>query len=382
MAGPGKVFEDIKAKIYDKFIQYFVITRGEVIDQPGFILCRFTSGSYDISLREFVFPESLFCELESAIVKKYGDKGKQALYSAGKKFGYRYAKISGLATIAKSGEKRFKKELYDAVRYMETIYAEGIRHIVDLKKSLFEASLNQYVVCRLNGLGYLLTEGSVAGTLAYMLDNKDVEGTQIQCQGRGDKLCKLICAPKQYLKNKKIAFLEENDYTKLELSIDYPRMNAVRQCKFATQSFKSLVDSGFYKYEPGVAKFGNERYLFCESSIWYLIEIELGKLGANGLIFDVAFETGKKVGKEHKRYGAKGFLTDYLSSLGYGDVQQLSEREVSIDYFPWTRYVDEIQFDLLRGLVSGLLSGLTGKEIKLRKVEYREDDGFLSIAIK
>lgn len=382
MAGPGRIFDDIKAKIYDKFIQIYVLSKTEVTDHPGYIITRITSGNSEIALREFVFPETLFSKLETEVVAKFGEKGRQALYSAGKRFGYQYAKISDLATLSKLGEKKFKKELYNFIRYIETIYAEGMRHEVDVKQRICEVELNQYIVCRLNGLGHILTEGAIAGTAAYMSEEPTIEGVQTNCQGRGDRICKLICAPAKVLEKKKLKFLRETDYSNLEMSNDYPKMNELRTCKYATQSFKDLVDAGFYTYSPGVAKFGTERYLICESSIMYLIEMELQKIGAKSVMFDVAFETGKAIGAEHRDYGVTGFLTDFLSSLGYGDVYQSGEREVLVNYFPWTHNVHNIKFTLFRGLVSGLLSGLSGEDMKLKKVEYNENEGFLSLVVR
>lgn len=324
----------------------------------------------------------LFSRPETKVVASFGERGRQALYSAGKRFGYQYARISDLATLSKLGEKKFRKELYNFIRYIETIYAEGMRHKVDVGQKLCEIELNQYVVCRLNGLGHILTEGAIAGSAAYMLEEPTIEGVQTHCQGRGDRTCKLVCAPAKVLEKKKLDFLRETDYSGLEMSDDYPRMNKLRTCKYATQSFKSMVDAGFYEYSPGVARFGRERYLICESSIMYFVEMELQKIGAEQLMFDVAFETGKSIGAEHKDYGVRGFLTDYLSSLGYGDVYQSGEREVLADYFPWTQHVHDIKFTLFRGLVSGLLSGLSGKDVKLGEVKCSEDEGFLSLVVR
>ena len=109
-----------------------------------------------------VFPEEFLIDLENHIIKKYGEKGKQVLYSAGKKFGYRYSKVSLYPTIRNSSIKNVKDFIYMFLRYMEATYAAELNYKIYDEK-IYEMTMKDYVVCSENGHGYILTDGGTAG---------------------------------------------------------------------------------------------------------------------------------------------------------------------------------------------------------------------------
>ena len=103
----------VKDKIVSWWIQNVILPKREIIDKPGFVVTTFTEGTKIIYLRDFFLPEQLFELIENNIVRSYGNQGKQALYSAGKKFGHLFASLSDFPSIQNSD----KKTLFNFVSY-------------------------------------------------------------------------------------------------------------------------------------------------------------------------------------------------------------------------------------------------------------------------
>jgi len=384
----------VKDRIVSWFIRNIVMPRMEIMDKPGFIVCQFSERNYQVFLRELFFSESLFIDLENQIVKKYNNKGRQVLYSIGKKFGYRYSGISFFPTIKTTNESEFKNFIYMFVRYAESMWSKELSHKINVKHKIFNLSMNDFIICKVNGFGYIMTEGSTTGFWSYSVCDPSIEGVQIKCQGRKDNKCNLICAPTKMLQKKKLKFFKETNLEKLEIDPNYKEINKIRESQFSKQSFKDLIDSGFFSYSQGIVQYKNERHFLCEASLMYILEKELKKLkGAEKILFEVSFNYGKnliKRGQEETKECVmspritENFVTDYMSALGWGDILVLKKSgkySVVSNYFPWTKWAKDIKFIMFRGIISGLLSEISNKKIILKKFQTDFSKGYISLFV-
>ena len=250
----------IKDGITSWFIQNIVIPNAEDIRNPGYIISKFSDKNKQVSIREFFFPEKFYQVFETSIASKLGKKGEKRLYSIGKRFGYRYAKISRYGNTSTMKKNDIEGFMYLFMRYIEVIYANKIEHKIDVEKKYLEIEADAYAGCEGNGLGYILLIGAGTGVWSYLMNDSKVDGYQITCQGRGDKLCKLVCAPINELKKlAKNAISEENvegldeNYQKYEvLNKVYPTINK-------NLSLKELIENKIFKYEKGKLFFQKQR---------------------------------------------------------------------------------------------------------------------------
>jgi len=165
----------VKDGLMSEFM-HLILSRSEVIDKPGFVITRVTGDPSKFFFRDLFLPENLFVNLEKIVIEKFKRKGVYALYSAGKKFGYRYAMMSRQKTLADSSTKEVDHQIYLFVRYVEIVYARSIEHKSNPESKYYEAEMEDYVICRKNGLGHILTEGAQAGMVAYVLNDPFIEG--------------------------------------------------------------------------------------------------------------------------------------------------------------------------------------------------------------
>jgi len=374
----------IRDRLVKWYIQNIWMPKIDIFDKPGFIITKFTEKGRTVYLREIFFPELLFVELENAVVKEYQNKGAKALYSAGKKVGYLFSEMSAFLQLESATEKKFLEFVDLFIKYIESIWASKMQHEVDIKSKSIKFYLTDYIVCSKNGLGHILTSGGAAGIWAYLINDISVEGVQTQCQGRGKKYCELICAPKQMLINSK---LTPFDMQKLEIVKDkqrYIEFNQIRNTEFAKKSFQDLVNSGLFKYAGGQMTYNGERHFYCDTSLIYFLELELKSLpNSSNLLFNTAFDWAKRMTEKLSDKNTT-FLTDYLSALGFGDVVAIKKGQkynVLNNYFPWMEQCENINFSIYRGIVSGMLSGLLGKNILLKKIQISTQTGHLSMVL-
>ncbi|MDH7516923.1 MAG: hypothetical protein QHH19_01040 [Candidatus Thermoplasmatota archaeon] len=362
----------VKDKLVTWYIQNIIIPRREIIDKPGFVVTMFTEQKYTTYLREFFLPEPLFEIIESKIIEYYGEQGKQALYSAGKKFGYLYASMSNFPTIKDATKKEFAEFIYFFVRYIESTYSEQADHNLDIDQKLSTMSVREYIVCRHNGLGYIMTDGACAGICAYEFQDKTIEGIQLQCQGRGDEECYILCAPKEKIQEKTNKILIETNLFEQELNNEYKALNEIRETKYSQNSLKHLIDLGFFEFKQGILSYKNMRFFPCESNIIYLIEEEIGKLkDGEQHLFDACFEYGKILQEKYGDNDFQKFLIDFFPALGFGDVFVLDLQKPSIAavYYPWTIFSNQSKFIIFRGVMSGIVSGALGKKILFKNYD-------------
>lgn len=372
----------IKDRIVKWFIENIVIPRQEIIDKPGFIVTQFSDKGKQVFLREIFFPERLFSDLEKEILVKYGDKGRRQLYSAGKVFGYNYCRISYFPTAPTTSKSEFERFIYMFVRYAESMWSKELKYDIDLENRTFEMSADRFIVCRLNGLGHLITEGIIAGFWAYVMADKSIEGVQASCQGRGEDACRLFCAPPKLLEEKRLSFCKETDLEARFDAATYSKLNQISAPERIASSFYDLLNSGFFTYFKGEVRCFDERHFLCEASLFYLLEKMLFKIkNADEIIFDAAFEFGKRLASYDKI--SEKFVSDYMSAVGWGEVLvffRSNKYAVVSNHFPWTEYSNDASFSIFRGIVSGILSSL-GRKVLLKRCHVNMSQGFMQLTV-
>jgi hypothetical protein len=176
----------------------------------------------------------------------------------------------------------------------------------------------------------------------------------------------------------KLKFLTEPNLDGLEIENSYNNINAFRETEYSKTSFKDLIDDRFFTQRTGIIKHKDERFLLLESSMMYILENELKKLkGADKILFDISFKCGNDLFKKENITNKEKFVTDFFGALGFGDVLVLRNNKkysIIICYFPWTKWADKIDFTMIRGLISGILS--TDRKVILKKVEKDLSKGF------
>ncbi|MBN1280858.1 MAG: hypothetical protein JXA00_04335 [Candidatus Thermoplasmatota archaeon] len=361
----------VKDKVVTWWIQNIIVPKQEIIDKPGFVVTTFTEKKFTTYLREFFIPEKLFENIENIIVEKYGKQGKQTLYSAGKKFGYTYAAMSKFTTVKNSSAEEITKFSYLLVRYIEGTYAQQAEHVAEVEQKRFTINFDNYIVCRHNGKGHIMTEGGITGIWSYGMQDNTIEGIQLECQGRGNRRCFVICAPENQIQEKTKDFYRERNLVELKPDNVYNKMNEIQKTIYVKNSLKDLLNAGFFTYERGILSYKNHRFFHCESHILYLLENEIIKLpDGENILFRACFEYGNILAKDSNDKEFIKFIPDFFSALGFGDILVAESGKISIHfrYFPWTIYSKECKFIILRGIMSGFISGVLGRNIVFNKV--------------
>jgi len=374
----------MKDRIVTWFIQYVIKPRREIIDKPGFIVTTFTEQGCITYLREIFLPEKLFEIIESMIVERYGDQGRQTLYSAGKKFGYLYSSMSNFPTVNTVSTKEFIDFAYNLMRYIEITFAEQANHEINLDEKMFTARFTDYVVCRHNGLGYILMEGGIAGIWSYALQDKSLEGIQLECQGKGNKNCYILCGHEKKIQEKTNKFFCERDLPEYKFDSMYKALNEIQPTKYTQMSMKKLLYAGFFEYIEGSFFYKKNRFFGCEAHILYLLEQEIIKLN-NGeqLLFDICYEYGKELQEIYGSTDYQKFIIDFFSALGFGEVRVVDFNPLAIvaKFFPWSVYSERSKYIIFRGILSGFISKATGQDIKFNNFEITVQK-YLTLTIK
>jgi len=356
----------IKDKVVTWYIQNIILPRREIIDKPGFVVTTFTEDKYTTYLREFFLPEQLFELIENKIIENYGEQGKQALYSAGKKFGYLYSSMSNFPTINDVTEKKLSNFAYLMLRYVESVYAKQADHSLSFAEKILKITFDNYIVCRHNGHGYIMMDGAISGLWAYIIQDKSVEGTQLECQGRNNKQCYFFCAPIQKHTNKAKKIYHEQDLIAQKFENEYKALNEIRETKYAQNSLLQLIDLNFFSYQQGTLTYKNMRFFPCESHILYLLEEELLKL-PNGekTLFNACVEYGRILHKAYGHSDYEKFIMDFFPALGFGEIFFLNHYKMTIGavYYPWTKFSEKSKYIIFRGILSGIISNAKNKEI-------------------
>jgi predicted hydrocarbon binding protein len=373
----------VKDRVVNWFIKNIIIPKREIIDKPGFIINTFTQNNQTTYLRELFLSENLIELIENRIVEKYGSGGKKVLYSAGKKFGYLYSSMSNFPTINSYSREQLSDFAYFFIRFCESTYAKQADYEINFDDKSFSIFFKDYIICRHNGLGHIMSEGGSAGIWAYEMQDKTIEAIQIECQGRGDERCYIYCAP-----NEKITERIENSFTEQDLKeykfdLSYKKINEIRPTNYSKNSLKNLIDAGFFKYKEGILSYKNIRFFSCESHLLYLLEREISTLPeGDDFLFDICFEYGKIVREIYGKNDFNKFISDYYPALGFGDIFISSKKnyEIIVNYYPWSVFSEESKYIIFRGVMSGIISSSLGKTIKFKNFDITIRD-FLTLKI-
>jgi len=368
----------VKDSVVAWFFLHYVMPRSQIIDKPGFVVFK-VSQKTDIYSRQVVLPESLYVSIEKHFAKRFGKTGKQALYSAGKRFGYRFAQVSHVAKINDSDEKAFLGYVKLLSKFVEGTYASSLSHSVDLESKTIRFNMKNFVICRESGMGYLISVGGIAGIWSLMACDPEIEASHPRCQGRGDPECEVIAAPVSALKKHSSELLTETSLENLSLDRRYRSINSIKPVLHAKNSLKSMIDTRFFEFHNGILTYNGHRYFIAEESLNYLIENELKKLkGGKDDLFRLSSDYGRTLTEKQKIHDPCRFITEFMSALGWGDVMTRRKAErfsIRVTYFPWTKWSDDSEFIIFRGIVSGMISGIITKKVVLNNLKKKISAG-------
>ena len=92
----------------------------------------------------------------------------------------------------------------------------------------------------------------------------------------------------------------------------------------------------------------------------------------------------KKIAEISGKQDPCKFITDFFPALGFGDVLAVTKKgeyEIIVNYFPWLGMYKDIGFTMFRGMLSGVISGFTGKKVELNKIDTDVSSGYLFLHI-
>lgn len=354
---------NIKDNLVSAFIKGFVISKAQIFDNPGFIVFRIT-GKTDIYTRQLIFPEDILVNFEKKLIDNFGEDGKQILYSIGKKWGYRFA---AMQNFTKKSETKNNAEFLSFVNIMNTFiggtYAESMKYEFNFEKNLAKFELGNFVVVRKLGFDYFLALGGATGLWCYLLERNDIEGVQV-----GSAENKIFCeySIPQNLGDKNTIFIE-NNLSDLFPAKEYRSLNAIVPTKVSKKSFSDYLKTKIFTHVSGSISLGDETFFLFEASGMYLLEKYLKDDAQKKILFDVSFESGKKI-INHFKSKNNLLVGEFWSALGWGEVIVLEKSNnisVIIEHFPWTKFFKDIDFIIFRGLLSGMLSEIHSRKIFL-----------------
>lgn len=360
-----KAIQMIDESDIDWYLKNIELPGKSVIDHPGFISENLGDQGKTYA-RNVSVPEDIYVNIEEKL-----DKPRK-LYKIGKRFGYRYTKIFGLPKRSEVSKSAFKKSTRKFLKYLESIcyWSQGKSNI-EYEKNMLNLSVEDFLVCNKNGSGNLFL-GAAAGFWSYMVENKEVEAIQTNCKGRGDERCRIKIAPRYELEDSFEAGMEKVDFG---FSRDYKIFNKIRDTEYAENSMKDYEKIGFFEHRNGLFVHGNMRYIWTGLSLIEILENELEDF--DDVLFDCAFQAGRKIPKNEACEGMKVFLVEYLSATGWGDTRVRKDGEgyqVESFMFPWTKFTSDTSFPIFRGMVSGIITKFKQSEIKLKTIR-KHDEG-------
>jgi len=292
--------------------------------------------------------------------------------------------MSNFPTIKSHTNKELSDFAYLFIRYCETTFAKQALHELNLEQKIFTISFDNYIICRHNGFGYIMTEGGSAGIWAYVMQDKSIECVQLECQGRGNERCFVICAPEEKLQEKTNKIIRIRDLPEHKFDNTYKKLNEIRKTTYVVNSLKKLIDAGFFTIHEGILSYKDMRFFGCEAHIFYLLEQEITKLqGGEKVLFDACAEFGKILRETYGGSNFQKFIPDFFSALGFGDILIVDSDKLCImlTYYPWTVLSKQSKFIVLRGILSGIVSSSLGKTIEFN--EYNIDvKNFLTLTIR
>lgn len=358
----------------DKIIKWWIqnMYSPKIFDYaPGYIIVSFENQFGKAFQRLITLPEDIIENIETKFYNQYGEKARTLLFEAGRVYGMSFAYTAGAPVYDGSNLEKLSKYLQFSIKYGFYSWAQelGIEEFTLTSDTLrLVGKYHNHVVCRHNGDGILLTESIPLGVLEYVL-RKSVVLSSSKCEGRNDDSCETIYVFGGNHDLSKQIF-EGKSFEK------YKKYNSIQKVTYAENSWSDLLKNKIIKVADVGFEIRDNIVFTFEPSFMHQLEIMLSELkGGSDLLFDICFEWGKKFSKKQNN----NFIAEMLAIFGYGDViirSQSSGYKVHMIQHPWTPNEEENQeYAMLRGIISGMLSEVNQKEIKLSKVEksYEKD---------
>ncbi|MEO0133050.1 MAG: hypothetical protein ABIK73_09015 [candidate division WOR-3 bacterium] len=374
---------NIKKDLVSWFLKNAVIPNLIDLNTPGFIVVKQNWKGETINQRNVFYSEKFLANLEKSLHDSLGEEGDKIAYSIGINYGSAYCNSFAIPRLGFDSEKSIDDFIVFYSAFMGVTWGEFFDYSYDLKEKSAWIEFGNHIVCNKNGLGYAFTSGNVGGGWQYMMQDKSVQSTQTQCIGLGAKTCKVIMGPASYLD--KLGLKHFNEQAKISFKLDetYLEMNKPKKLSYSNASMHKLISVGFFDFTDNKLSLNNDRYCFTGAELLYVSELlsleheELGKI-----IFDAGFEQGKEIATAEKENDYSTFIPDLISALGFGDVlisKTKNSFEIETNYFPYLENYDKIKYFYYRGLLSGLLTGFTGKKINFEKFEVDVSNGYLKV---
>ncbi|MFA5246405.1 MAG: hypothetical protein WC408_00760 [Candidatus Micrarchaeia archaeon] len=373
---------DIKDEIVKLYIKKFVIPGALVFDKPGFVDFKI-SGKTSVFARQFLVPELFFERFEKTLIEKQGSKGAKKLYSIGKKFGYSFAQVGRFENIKDHPGNAVLDWVVTAIKFVEGTYAARITQTIDLSRNRVDCVFTNFAICEKINFDYYIAAGGGAGVIAWILQDPSIEGIVYDGKQEGDKhVCKVTYAPSKVLLEtfKPEEVFIENDVSGLEPdTASYRALNA--EVDFgAGKSFQSYLNSKIFSYSEGKIMYSNQRFFLAEATALYLLEKYLDT-ESKKILEDAAFSTGFDI------FGtfANGNLlavSEVLTALGWGKITILGSKtnmKLVLEHYPWTKYYNDVDFCIIRGLLSGAISNITGSKVTFKTTVKDISKGYLNL---
>jgi predicted hydrocarbon binding protein len=371
--GSAKKKKDLKSW----FMKNIILPNNEIIDKPGYIVSKYSGKGTRCYVRELLFPEKIIAQIENDANSSLGEEGLSQVYAAGKMWGVRYGRTTGLPKKSEMPEKDFRAFLESFMKFMEAEYASSASFELDHKKNRFTTIYKDLMICRLNGLGHFLM-GTMNGAWEHMAGVK-TEAIHLTCQGRGGAECVIECAPASCF-GKKEKIFKCSIPAKLGLEKEYFTLNTVKKAQYAKNSLLDLLTGRIISYEGGFFECKGDRFLLNEASSIYFLEKNLGKTKkGEEILFNAAFDYFFNLGKKNK---SLKMAQDFLPALGWGDINvEASGRRAFCRSYPWTGLWKETTFPILRGMLSGILSANSKDRVVFKTAKPTISSGSLDIVL-
>ena len=101
-------------------------------------------------------------------------------------------------------------------------------------------------------------------------------------------------------------------------------------------------------------------------------------------IFDIAFKAGITIlGEITKNVQS---TLELIAALGWGEALIFNKADnkiqVVINHFPWTNWYKEINFVIISGFISGIISKVYKREVRLGAPKTDMHNGYLTLILK
>jgi hypothetical protein len=366
-------------KLYSLYIKNIILPGTEDFSTPGYIFTKLTNDPKQTILRDVFFPEDLIIELELKTVEKRSMEGRKCLYAIGKNCGYTYAKFSGMETIkTKPDKKDIEKYMRLILLFIAGTYGSDLAYELDVERKIHRFSFTEYVVCKKNGIGEIFFSGSATGIADWVQQDTQLEGTQIECIGRGDKRCTLLVALPEKIKELGYTAFEVPELLEVKMTEEYFQFNKPLPTKSVKSSLNELIANKIMTFDNLKLLFNNKRFFECDCHYVYILE---HLYQDDETLFNVSFHFYKQLGEEIRDKLTKEYISDFLGAIGWGDIIIYSKENVYINHYPYTTLYNKTTYPIIRGMLSGFLTALYQEDIRLLKAEPYVDSNTFSLII-